>query len=116
MNYYYALLTITFFIIAKQSEIGLKLKDSYLSTSIFYIFFTISLLIGYIVLSISLFKNFYWIYAILVFIGGFTVVPFFLDFLIPNKLNKLLMTNIIPFSILVILSVICSILLVINLL
>ncbi len=116
MNYYYILLAITFFVLAKQSQLILKIKDSYLSSKSIYQYYLISMFIGYIALFFSLFKNFYWIHAILIIIGGFTVLPFLIGFIIPNKLNKLLETNINFLTIPVILSVISSVLLVMNLL
>lgn len=112
MNYYYILLTIAFFILAKQSQLILKIKESYLSSKNIYQYYLISMFLGYIILFISVFKNFYWIYAILIIVGGFTVLPFLIGLIIPNKLNKLFEIITIP----VIISIITSILLLMNLL
>jgi len=115
MNYYYFLLVITFLILAKQSQMLLKIKESYLSTKSIYQLYLFSTFIGYILIAISVFKNFQWFYAILIIIGGFTILPFVASILMPIRINKLLESDARLLYLPILLSITASILLLINL-
>lgn len=117
MNYYYyLLLCIAFFTFAKQSQILLKIKDSYLSTKGIYKYYLVSIFIGYVILFISVFSYFRWFYALLIIVAGFTILPFIISLFIPIRINKLLESDIRYIYFFMIISVIISILLFLHLL
>lgn len=116
MNYYYILLVLAFSILAKQSQILLKIKESYLSQTRVYQSLLLSIGIGYIILFVSVFNFFSWIYAILIIITGFTIIPFLVELVfIPKQFNKLIESNIKNLIILIIISIIISALLLFHL-
>ncbi len=117
MNYDYLLFTVGFIIVALQSRILLKTRETYLSETIFYKFYSLSNIIGFIVLLINVFTQFHWLHSIIIIIVGFTILPLILGlayaFIVPPTILRFIKG--IQMPLIFVLSIITYILLIINL-
>lgn len=95
MNYDYILFGLSFIIFGIHNSISSRIKDGdMLATKYFFpnMLLRATPWIGYMVLAINLYNQFYWIYAVLIFFGGLLVIPAIvikiLSFITPNIVLK----------------------------
>ena len=122
MNYYYILLVLSFIIFGIHNSISSRIKEGAIladyNKASTLLLRTLPL-IGYVLLAISLFYKFYWIYSILIFLFGLFLVPLImikvLSLIVPTQKLKYLI-NPYPNTILtyIVLSVLMIVLLIIE--
>lgn len=93
MILFYILAPYSFYILIKQVQLFKNYKRSYVSKEWFFNIYIFSIMYGYIILLISLFKYFYWLYALLIFIGGLTLISFITSLIIETALAFFLKVN-----------------------
>lgn len=124
MKNHYILFLIAFIIFGIHNSISSRIKDGdILATKYFFpnMMLRATPIIGYILLAINLYSEFYWVYGIVMFLVGLLLIPAIfikiLHFIYPKGIVKYI-SNPLPITIIVVivLSVLMLVLLTINLL